>query len=111
MKIRGTETNQFILEKLGRRVRSIRIGKSMTREGLSQHAGVSFSTITRLESGESISMDNFLKVLYSLNCLQNIDLLLPEQSLTPRDYFNKKQPRVRASRKRVNTSFKWGDEL
>ena len=110
MKIYGTENNTFILEELGKRIRDTRINMSMTRESLCEHAGVSFSTLTRIENGESVNMDNFMRVLYSLGCLENMDLLVPEQEIRPSEIISGKKKRVRASKRKINTEWKWGDE-
>ena len=110
MKIYGTENNAFILEELGRRIRDIRIGLSMTREDLCEHSGVSFSTLSRIENGESVNMDNFMRVLYSLGYLENIDLLIPEQKMSLELVAKKKKKRVRASKRKENSEWTWGED-
>ena len=48
----------------------------------------------------------------SLGILQNINLLIPEQELTPEELFKGTSKRKRASkRKDKNDDWKWGDEI
>ena len=113
MKIIGLENNKTILRELGQRVKDIRINKSLTQGELALKAGVSPRTVERLENGENINMDGFLNILRVLNSIQNIDVLIAEQVLSPEMIFNKKNKRQRASvkQKRENkNSWKWGDE-
>ena len=110
MKIYGVEPDTFILKELGTRIKDTRIGLSMTREELCAHAGISISSIVRIESGVGVNLDVLLKVLRSLNCLQNLDLLVPEQEQTPQEIFKGKQKRKRASKKKQENTWIWGDE-
>jgi len=110
VKIHGTENNDYILKELGSRIRDIRIGRSMTQQDLSKHAGVSFSTVTRIEKGIGVNLDLFIKVLSSLGCLQNIDLLVPEQNLSSKDIFLGKEKKKRASKVKTEAEWKWGDD-
>ena len=113
MKILGTENNETILKELGQRVKDIRISKSLTQGALAAKAGVSPRTIERLENGENINIDGFLNILRVLNSIQNVEVLLAEQVLSPEMIFNNKKKRQRASSKQKDeqkTSWKWGDE-
>lgn len=49
MKSYGDENNAFILKEQGRRIKDIRIARSLTQKELSVQAGVSFSTIVGLK--------------------------------------------------------------
>lgn len=113
MKILGAENNKTILKELGQRVKDIRIRKSLTQGALAAKAGVSPKTIERLENGENINIEGFLNVLRVLNSIQNVELLMTEQVLTPEMIFNKKKKRQRASSKQKRENkipWKWGDE-
>lgn len=112
MKIYGDENNAFILKELGQRIKDIRIGQSMTQKEFSVIAGVSFSTITRIENGEGTSMDNLMKVMRVLGLLQNFDLLIPEQELMPDEIFQNKSKRKRVSKAKSTdkSDWIWGDE-
>ena len=113
MKITGVETNEIILKELGQRIKDIRINMSLKQEELALKAGVSTRTIVRLETGDNIKIESFLNVLRVLNCIQNVEVLITEQKISPEMIFNKQKKRQRAStkQKRENTTdWKWGDE-
>jgi len=113
MKITGIETNELILKELGQRIKDIRISMSLKQEELALKAGVSIRTVVRLEAGDNIKLESFFNILRVLNCIQNVELLMPEQTITPEMIFNKEQKRQRASskqKKEYKSSWKWGDE-
>lgn len=111
MKIYGEENNTFILQEIGQRIKDIRIARNMTQRELAEYAGVSFSTITRLEAGKGTTMDNLLRILRTFNLLANLELLVPQQKQTPEEIYHNKPKRKRVSKVREKaTGFKWGDE-
>ena len=110
MKITGDENNKTILEELGHRIKDVRIGRSITQQDLAQNAGVSFSTVVRVENGEGVNMENYMKVLRILGLLPNLDLLIPEQQPTPEELFKGRPKRLRASKQKKARGWKWGDE-
>lgn len=112
MKIYGDENNSFILKELGQRVKDIRINQVMTQKDLCEKAGVSFSTVVRIENGEGINTDNLLKIMRALNLLQNWDLLIPEQDQTPDEILKEKNKRKRVFKIKEEKvkEWTWGDE-
>ena len=101
---------EYIVE-LGKKIKTYRIMKELSQEDLSDKTGISKRSISRLEQGESIQMDNLFKILIALDLGDNIDLLVPDQTRRPSyylEYSNSGLQRVR--KKRVKTTFKWGDE-
>lgn len=112
MKIYGDENNSFILKEFGQRIKDVRISQVMTQKDLCEKAGVSFSTIARIENGEGINTDNLLKVMRALNLLQNWDLLIPEQDQTPDEILKEKNKRKRVSKikEKEVEEWTWGDE-
>lgn len=112
MKIYGEENNTFILNELGQRIKDIRISRSYTQQELAQMSGVSFSTIVRLERGDAVNTDNFLRILRVFNLLKNLDLLVPEQKQTPEEVYKNIPKRQRSSKRKSKNvqEWKWGDE-
>ena len=101
---------EYIVE-LGKKIKTYRIMKELSQEDLSDKTGISKRSISRLEQGESIQMDNLFKILIALDLGDNIDLLVPDQTRRPSyylEYSDSGPQRVR--KKRVKTTFKWGDE-
>lgn len=111
MKIYGEENNSFILKEIGERIKDIRIARNMTQEEMAENAGVSLSTVRRLEKGEGTTLDNFLRILRLFNLLQNVELLVPTQQQSVEDMYKNIPKRKRASKEKTDTiNFKWGDE-
>lgn len=110
MKITGDENKQIILMEHGRRIRDVRIGRSITQQELTQNAGLSFSTVVRVENGEGVNIENYMKILRTLDLLINFDLLIPELLPTPEELFRGKPKRQRASMRKKAREWKWGDE-
>lgn len=111
MKIYGDENNVFILKELGNRIRDIRIKKDITQKEMAEIAGVSHSTVTRVENGDGATLDNLIKIMRMLGILSNIDLLIAEQELTPEDIFKNKTKAKRVSKKKnIDKDWTWGDE-
>ena len=101
---------EYIVE-LGKKIKTYRIMKELSQEDLSDKTGISKKSISRLEHGESIQMDNLFKILIALDIGDNIDLLVPDQTRRPSYYLeNPDSGPQRVRKKRVKTTFKWGDE-
>ena len=99
MEIKGNENNKYVLKIIGKKIKDYRIRKALSQKELADMSGVSFSTITRLEKGESTSLDNFLKVLQGLDLLKNIDILIPDKPESAMDIWKPKEKRKRVSLK------------
>ena len=111
IKIEMKKSYQEYISELGKKIKSYRIMKELSQEDLSDKTGISKRSISRLEQGESIQMDNLFKILIALDLGDNIDLLVPDQTRRPSyylEYSDSGPQRVR--KKRVKTTFKWGDE-
>ena len=111
VKITGKEKNIFILKEIGTRIKDTRISIFMTQKELAMKSGVSEKTIERIENGDNIKIENLLNVLRVLDCLQNIELLIPAQEFLTKEEAMRK--RKRASKKSVRadiTVWKWGEE-
>ena len=87
-----------ILERIGQRIREIRIRQSMTQKELAKLSGVSLFTLINIEKGKSVSLVLFISVLRTLGLLENLELLVPETKISPimlRQLQGKKRYRVR----------------
>lgn len=68
-------------------------------------------SISRLEQGESVQVDNLFKILLGLELGDNIELLVPDQTKRPSFYLEKTVDKPKRVRKKIKKSeFKWGDE-
>jgi lipoate-protein ligase A len=97
----GTSASQIEMA-LCRRLEEIRLSRNIMQSQLAVEAGVSTRTIRRMEAGEGITLDTFIRVLMSLGMQGNLAALLPDESvgLSERDVFGGRE-RKRASASRA----------
>lgn len=76
-------TSDQIEAALCRRLESIRLSRNITQAQLAEEAGISPRTIGRLEKGEGISMDTFIRVLKALGIQHSLEALLPDPTVRP----------------------------
>lgn len=107
MRIYGEENITFVLQELGHRAKDIRIRRNMTQKDLAENAGVSFSTVVRIERGESVNLDNFMRVIRVFDLLGNFELLIPEQELTPEEIFKGRSKKKRAHKIQKSDAHEW----
>lgn len=72
-----------MIAELGQRAARIRLDRNLTQAGLADEAGVHRNTIDRFESGESVSLTNFVRIMRALGLLAGFELLLPEPQPSP----------------------------
>ena len=90
------------------RFKAYRISYPLTQKELSDKSGVSLRSITRFESGEDISLVNFMKAMELMNNFVNV---IPDMNNRPSSYLKNVKTRQRASAKRkADTGFKWGED-
>jgi transcriptional regulator with XRE-family HTH domain len=100
------------LQELGRKITALRLQKNLTQHDFSAQAGVSKSTLERLERGSSIQLVGFLKILKAMDLLGAFQSLLPEESQSPMTRLQlQRQKRQRASRSKssMKTTWSWKD--
>jgi putative transcriptional regulator len=76
-------TSDQIEAALCKRLESIRLSRNITQAQLAEEAGVSPRTIGRLEKGQGVSMDTFIRVMMALSIQQNLEALLPDPTVRP----------------------------
>lgn len=102
---------QEYIKELGKKIKLYRIMKEMSQQDLEDKTGVSKRSISRLEQGESVQLENLLKILLALDLGENIDLLVPDQTKRPSFYLEKSENKNKRVRKKIEKNdFKWGDE-
>lgn len=87
-----------ILQKMGRRMRDYRMRMEMTQSELAEKSGVSMGTIVRVEQGNPVSTLLLISILRTMGLLENLEVLLPELSISPlqmRKMQGKKVQRIR----------------
>ena len=90
-------TDEAILAEIGSRLARRRIDAGLTQIALARQAGVSRSTVDRLERGQSTQMSSFIRILRVLDLLSDFADLVPETGPGPMDILkNKPYERKRA---------------
>lgn len=84
-----------IRRELGRRIQANRLLKNLDQERCAAEAGVSVSTLYRLEKGGSVSFEAVIKVLRILGLLDGLDSLVPVPEINPVQRAKEKKPRNR----------------
>jgi transcriptional regulator with XRE-family HTH domain len=76
-------SDRALAEQIGAFVKHHRLEQNKTQDVLSHEAGISRSTLSLLERGESVTLDTLLQVLRVLNQLQVMDAFEVHQSISP----------------------------
>lgn len=98
---------------LGRRLEKLRLGKNVNQSNLAEEAGVSRRTITRLENGEGVSMDTFIRVMRALGVADRLETLLPDTTTRPIERIRlggRERKRARVKKKPSASTWSWGTE-
>ncbi len=107
-------TSEQIEAALCKRLERIRLSRNTTQTQLAEEAGVSPRTIGRLEKGQGVSVDTFIRVMTALGIQQNLEALLPDPTVRPIDRVGfgagerKRARPIPSSDKRATWS--WGDD-
>jgi transcriptional regulator with XRE-family HTH domain len=116
MKISKQATDKTILTELGERLAKVRLERNLTQTQLAEQAGVSKSTVQRLESGGvATQLSGFIRVCRVLDLIERFELLLPEPVPGPVAQLKRRgRKRQRASTARAvpppPKKWQWGDE-
>ena len=113
MKINSENNNSAVLSELGARIKRNRIDMQLSQQDFAAKAGISTRTLSAAENGEDIRLSSLLRILRTLNCLENLDLLLPELAFDPESYRTLGRERKRISKSNKNRNkikWKWEDE-
>ena len=115
----GVASSAVIEAVLGERLKSIRLSRNITQAALAREAGVSRSTLTRLERSDGgISLDSFIRIMQALQLHGHLEALLPEPGISPlarTETPGKKRRRARPPKAQKvdepgSTGWTWGDE-
>lgn len=109
----GLANSRQIEAALCRRLEKIRLARNTTQKQLATEAGVSLRTISRLEKGEGVSLDTFIRVLLALGIQHGLESLLPDPAIRPMDRIGggaSERMRARPAKgKKRSENWSWGD--
>ena len=97
------------------RIAQIRISRNISQKKLADEAGVAVKTVGRMERGEGVSLDSFIRVMQALGLTGHLQALLPDPSIRPMERIrNKKIERKRSRQSSKNgeeSAWSWGNQL
>lgn len=79
--------DEVILNKIGKRLKAVRLKQNITQQRLAEESGVSLSTVKKIENGEMRSFDSLVRVLRTLGKLDVLQPLVEEEQLSPSEYY------------------------
>ena len=106
MKITATTPNSVALKELGRRLVLLRKQQGFTQARIAAEAGLGVATVIRIEAGQDAQFSSWLKLFNVLGITQALDVLLPNEILSPMaEVIRQSKPRKAASKSKNI----WGD--
>jgi transcriptional regulator with XRE-family HTH domain len=83
MRIENENSDRAVLDELGTRLARTRLEQNTSQQQLATAAGVSKSTVERIETGREVKLTSLVRVLRALGRLELLDRLLPEPLPSP----------------------------
>lgn len=84
MKLTKQASDEAVLRELGERLAKIRLEHNLTQTQLATQAGISKSTVQRLEAGAvATQLSGFIRVCRVLDLIERLELLIPEPVPSP----------------------------
>ena len=96
MRFTSQLSDEAVAKEMGQRIAAARIAREMTQAQLAEAAGVSKSTVERLEDGASTQLDNLIRCLRVLGRLEALERLLPEPQANPIELLKRRRGAIRA---------------
>lgn len=97
-------SDKALAEHMGRFVKHHRMEQNKTQDNLAASAGISRSTLSLLERGETVTLATLLQVLRALDQLHVMDVFNVEKSISPMDLARLEQSQRQRARGATITS-------
>ncbi len=98
-------TENEIIDQVGKRLKKIRLQHNLTQKQLSKDTGLSVSTISLIEQGNSTSLESLIRILIRLNRIKDLEAVFRVgQNLELKMKFEK--AKLRSERKRASRKIK-----
>jgi transcriptional regulator with XRE-family HTH domain len=110
MTISNLLTDDAVLEELGRRLAHTRLERNVSQAELAAEAGISKTTLERIERGDPVQINNFVRVLRALGQLDELDHVVPEPLPRPLERLSlegKRRKRARRHRGDLTQPVLW----
>lgn len=97
-----TIADPIITQKIGEKLKRTRLKQNITQMSLAEEAGISLSTLKKIENGEIASFDPLLRILRTLGLLEVLIPLTEEEQLSPNEYYELVNSSAKKTRKRAH---------
>ena len=94
-------TSTELEERLGSRLRELRLLKNLDQKTLAERAGVSLNAIKHLESGKGARVNSLVKALRALDKTDWLETLAPTVSISPMQMLKAGSREPKRARRRV----------
>ena len=94
-----------ICKRIGAKIRTIRLKQNMSQTELADKAGISISTVRRMEDGEIKSCESMIRTLRTLGRLDIFIPLVEEEQLSPNEYYELATKAGKTGRKRASKGY------
>lgn len=99
-------TDIEICDRIGVKIKTVRLKQNMSQEELADKSGVSISTIKRMEEGEVKTLESLIRILRTLGKLDIFIPLVNEEQLSPNEYYELASKANKHVRKRASKGYK-----
>jgi Predicted transcriptional regulators len=84
-------TDAAIVAELGKRIKETRAKKRFSQVEVANRSGLSVFTISQIETGKNTSLLSLVAVMRVLKLLENIEDLIPKQTISPVSLLNQQK--------------------
>lgn len=105
-------SDKALSESIGAFIKHHRLNQNKTQDEVSVAAGISRSTLSLLERGETVTLSSFIQVLRALDLLYIMKTFELKEQISPIEYAklqkNKRQrARTKNDKTNLNTDYQW----
>lgn len=104
------------LQEVGSRIAGIRLSRNLTQSQVADLAGTARNTVRRLEAGETVSLETYIRVMEALDLEVDLDAMLPDPSVRPVDRVRlqgqeRQRARPNEQEPKKASEWAWGEEV
>ena len=99
-------TDIELCNRIGVKMKTVRLKQNMSQDELADKSGVSISTINRMEDGEVKTLESLIRILRTLGKLDIFIPLVEEEQLSPNEYYELTNKANKHKRKRASKGYK-----
>ncbi len=104
-----SQSDRALAEHIGHFVKHHRTEQNKTQDALAHAAGISRSTLSLLERGETVTLATLLQVLRALDQLHVLDVFAVETTISPLDLARLEQSKRKRARGTKDTKARKGN--